>query len=391
MWNSNFVCMLIANSLVVGSYLMLSPTFPSYLEQLGNAQDIVGLLTGIFVVTAMAARPFAGRWLDAGHRKDTYLLGQLASAAAIVCYPFTHAFWPLLLLRLLHGVGIGITTTAANTIAADFIPRHRMGEGIGYFSLGTVVSMAVAPGLGLFLMEQWNAQALFGVSAGFVACGAALGLAVRYKPAVRAAARGAAKSAFGLFDLIERRAVKPAVVGMFSGLSFSVVSTYVALYAAQRDVASIGWFFTAYAMTLVLSRPGSGLLADRRGPASAVIPGLLLQIVAMVLLYYADHLGIFLVAAVFFGAGNGATQSTLNSVAVSESPQARRGAAVSTFYLGLDVAAGLGPLLGGLAAKHWGYADMYLATVAPILIGLFLYVRRGGRRSAAGRNRSEDV
>ncbi|WP_276352179.1 MFS transporter [Cohnella caldifontis] len=391
MWNRNFVFMMIANSLVVGSYLMLSPTFPLYLEQLGNAQDIVGLLTGIFVVTAMAARPFAGRWLDAGHRKDTYLYGQLASAAAIACYPITHAFWPLLLLRLLHGIGIGITTTAANTIAADFIPRHRLGEGIGYFSLGTVVSMAVAPGLGLFLMEQWGVHALFGVSAGFVAAGAALGLTVRYDRRRTTAPRNAAKTASAQFDLIERRAVKPAVVATFSGLSFSVVSTYVAIYAAQKNVGSIGLFFTVYALTLVLSRPGSGLLADRKGPASAIVPGLLLQVGSMVLLYFADHLSLFLAAAVIFGAGNGATQSTLNSVAVSQSPQERRGAAVSTFYLGLDVAAGLGPVLGGLAAKQWGYSAMYLATVVPILIGLILYLKRDGHPTAARQDRSEDA
>src|SRR5690606_39009277 len=167
---------------VVNSYLSLTPIFPIYVEHYGYSQDIVGIVTGMFIVTAMLSRPFAGKVLDTGHRKDTYLIGQLISMTAIILYAFADSALSLSLLRLLHGIGIGIVTTAANTIAVSFIPRDRLSEGFDYFGLGTVLSMTIAPSMGLYLIVLSNYQAAFFPAAGMCAMGVVLGLLVRYEP-----------------------------------------------------------------------------------------------------------------------------------------------------------------------------------------------------------------
>jgi MFS family permease len=370
-WNSNFIFIMLANCFVVNSYLSMTPIFPIYVEQFGYGRDIVGIVTGMFIVTAMISRPFAGKILDTGHRKNTYLVGQLISIVAIILYTFAHTALLLSLLRLLHGIGIGIVTTAANTIAIDFIPKRRISEGIGYFGLGTVLSMAVAPSLGLYLINHWDFNVMFYTSAGMCAIGSLLALLVRYE---RRTDRSVLEALKGKINLLEHAAIKPAVVGCFSGISFGVTSGYVAIYGMQRQVEHIGLFFTVFAVCLVISRSVAGPLADRRGFGHAIIPGTILQMLSMILLFFADTLLMFLIAAAILGIGSGATQSTLNSMAVhSVSPQ-RRGAAVSTFYLGLDLAAGLGPMLGGITASYVGYSMMYLLTVIPIFIALMIFI-----------------
>ncbi len=377
-WNANFVIMMLTNFFVVNSYLSLTPIFPIYVEQFGYTQDIVGIVTGMFIVTAMLSRPFAGKVLDTGHRKDTYLTGQLISITAIMMYAFADSALSLSLLRLLHGIGIGIVTTAANTIAVEFIPKDRMSEGVGYFGLGTVLSMAMAPNMGLYLIHLFDYQAAFFAAAGMCAVGGILGLLVRYEPRTEQHSIRAAFSS--KLDLVEKSAIKPAVVGSFAGITFGVTSSYIAAYGLERDVEHVGLFFTVFALLVVFSRPAAGLLADRKGYGYAVIPGISLQMLAMVILFLADSLFLFLLAAAVLGIGSGATQSTLTAMAVQQVAPQRRGAAVSTFYLGLDLAAGLGPMLGGVTARYAGYSHMYLFSVIPVLIALLVFIFAGRNR-----------
>jgi Arabinose efflux permease len=379
-WNANLIFLMLANCFIVFSYLSMTPIFPIYIEHLGYSQDVVGIVTGMFIVTAMISRPFVGKILDTGRCKDTYLVGQLISIVAILLYANAHSAIWLSLLRLLHGIGIGIVTTAANTIAVQFIPKHRMSEGIGYFGLGTILAMAVAPSMGLYLIDRWDFSVMFYTAAGMCAIGGMMALLVRYEK--RTDRRRVIDALKEKMSLVEKSAVKPAIVGCFSGMTFGVTSGFIAVYSLQRQVEHIGVFFTVFALVLVVSRPVAGLLADRKGFGYAIVPGILFQVSSMVLLFFADTLQMFLIAASLLGIGSGATQSTLSAMAIHHVTPQRRGAAISTFYLGLDLAAGLGPMLGGIVASYVGYAMMYLLTGIPLFAALLIYFI-AGRKSAA--------
>jgi Arabinose efflux permease len=393
-WTANFVLMILANCFIVNSYLMLSPTFPLYLKSLGNAEDIIGLLSGIFTVTAMLSRPLAGRVLDSGRRKQAFAIGQIICVAACLLYPWVRSFLPLLLLRLVHGIGIGFTTTAANTIAADFIPNRRMAEGIGYFGISTVMSMAIAPGLGLYVFGAWNdSLPLFYTSACLAAVSLVLGLLVRHN-LVRhgreaAAAPKRAEPARAFVRMFERNAVMPSVVVFFLAISFSVISTFLALFAAERNIGGIGWFFTVFAATTLVTRPAAGRLADRTGYGFTIIPGMVVVAVSMFVLASADHLFTMLLAAAMFGIGYGSAQSSLQAMAVRDAAPIRRGAAVGTFYLGLDLSIGIGALAAGTVAKQIGYASMFRLATVPVAVSLAIYLWFAKKRARAGRRQEK--
>lgn len=67
----------------------------------------------------------------------------------------------LIAVRFLHGVGVGLATTATGTIVAQVIPPSRRGEGIGYFSLSAVLSTAVGPLIGLMLIDKFGYTSIF--------------------------------------------------------------------------------------------------------------------------------------------------------------------------------------------------------------------------------------
>jgi|HigsolmetaAR203D_1030402.scaffolds.fasta_scaffold00418_20 MFS family permease len=383
-WNKNFMFILLANFFVVHSYLMLSPTFPIYIEDLGFAQDIIGIVAGMFTVTAILSRPFVGHRLDTSDRRNLYLTGQAISVVSIVLYYLFSNIYVLILIRLIHGIGIGITTSAANTIATDFIPKNRMGEGVGYFSLSVVFAMAISPAVGLALLEYGGYAALFYASALLGAVGFLFGYLVRYSPERKRAllSKAEARPKLEWRNMFEKTAIRPAVTMFMCGLSFNAISFFLALYAESRQVGNIGLYFTVYAVALFVSRPMAGKFGDRYGYTHVIIPGIVLTAASLVLLYFADALWIFLISAAIYGIGYGAAQSNLQAMSVARCEPNRRGAAVSTFYTGLDLCIIVGSTTGGFMAKHFGYDVMYLLTAIPVLlsIAVFLLLGRMDRR-----------
>lgn len=374
-WNRNFVLMLVAHCCMTLSYMMLMPTLPLYLERLDQPQNIIGLMAGLFAVTSMLVRPYVGNKLDTGSKKLIYFTGQIFCLISIAAYPFVHSMPVMFAVRLLHGVGIGITTTAATTIVTDFIPKPKMGEGLGYFSFGFVFSSALGPWFGLNLMDHFGALGLFLVTAGIVATGAAIALSVGYvKREIDPDKLVKKGTRLRFSSLFEPSAIIPAVVVLLGGTAFHLSSSFIAIYAEEKQVENIGLFFVIFAFTLMISRPLSGRIADRVSYTAVVVPSIFCLAATLVTLYFASALWHFLLAAAFLSVGFGSSQNAMQTMAVREVPANRKGAAVSTYFIGADLSILLSTSSGGFVAKHFGYDMMFLLTLVPVTCALLIYM-----------------
>ena len=104
---------------------------------------------------------------------------------------------------------------------------------------------------------------------------------------------------------------------------------------------------------------------------------------ALIILFFAQTLGVFLVAGFVYGVGFGALQPTLQTMAVRDVEPSRRGAANATFYLGFDLGIGTGSILLGAVAESIGYQSMYLWSTITVVIALLLYLRMQQKRLKA--------
>ncbi len=376
LWTKNFILITIINFLVFFGFQMLLPTFPVYVKNLGGKDSIIGLVTGIFTVSALVARPLSGRVLDKIGRKGVFIAGMGISILAVLSYGWIPTIGLILLFRLIHGFGWGASSTASSTVASDNIPRERFGEGMGYFSLASSFAMAVAPAVGLYVVSKYSFHILFFVSAGLAILGFLLAFTLKYQkvekqeqPKVKAA-------------LYEKSSIRPSIVIFFVCITYGSLTSFLPLYAAQRGIQNIGLFFTVFAVSLLVSRPVFGKIIDRFGFDFAVIPGLSCILIAMVLLSQASVLPVFLVVAFVYGTGFGAVQSSLQTMAVVNTPPHRLGAANATFLTGFDSGIGLGAIILGAVASVVGYSQMYLWAVVSLIIAFILYflVARKGRK-----------
>lgn len=377
-WTKDFVGIAVINLLIFCGFQMLIPTLPIYMKSLSGADAVIGWITGLSTIAALLIRPFSGLATDKFGRKGTLLTGIAIIIAVTLAYMFFPVVGIILAIRFLHGIGWGMATTASNTVATDIIPRQRFGEGMGFFSLSTAISMALAPGIGLAVLAALQIRGLALVSAAFAATALILSLFLPYR---KVTPKETEKQKMVLY---ERTAIRPSIIIFFVTATYGSIVGFISLYALDRGIEDIGAFFLIFAAAMLLARPLFGKLIDRFGFHAAMIPGLILLILSMFLLYRAASLPVFLVTAFSYGAGFGAVQSSLQTMSVVFAPRNRLGAANATFFTGFDGGIGFGSIIAGILASAWGYDRMYLAFTLFLILAGLLYLLIAGKIKKPG-------
>lgn len=386
LWTKDFILMCLSNLTIFSGLQVLLPTLPVYVNKVGGDEKSVGLVIGVFTIAAMIIRPISGMLLDRIGRKGIFFLGTGFFALTSVSYGLATSVFTLLLIRLVHGVSWSIATTASGTVVTDLLPKSRLGEGMGYFGLMAAFSMAVAPAIGLWIIQHAGFTTLFAYSAicGAVSLGAAM--AVRYVEVPQAdpsEQKNTASAFSALSGMFEPKAFRASTVMLFLTSTFGSIVSFIALFAAENGITNIGMFFSAYAVTIILSRPFIGKLVDRRGVDIVMIPGLILVAVSMIIVSRSTVMADFLMAGFGYGLGMGATMPALQALAVRDVLPQRRGAANGTFFAALDLGIGVGAMAWGVVAELVGYRWMYLLATIPIGLAAIIYLYSGKKSQIA--------
>jgi MFS family permease len=216
-WTRNYTIMCLATFLYWCSAQMQMPILPKYASLLGVDVQYIGLTSTSFTMVALAMRPFAGRECDRRNRKHVLIAGLFLLVVATSNLFFAGTFALILFLRVLQGAGWAASSTASNTIVADLVPAECRGEGIGYYGLFPTLAMALAPLVGLSLLDSYGFP--YVVAVGTVASVLALVTSMFLRLEYTAPPRSGEEVQPVLFD---KRAVRPAVI--MGILAFSYAS-----------------------------------------------------------------------------------------------------------------------------------------------------------------------
>ncbi|TCP57606.1 putative MFS family arabinose efflux permease [Tumebacillus sp. BK434] len=372
LWTKDFFATAVSNLFLFLGFQMLIPTLPVYVSSMGGDETQIGLVIGIFTISALLIRPFAGQWLDTMGRRKILLAGLLIYILSVIGYAFAAAVTLVLLLRVVHGLGWGMTTTSYGTIVADIIPPKRRGEGMGYYGLSGNLAMALAPLLGIWVMEEYGFGWVFGISTGLAVLALLLTQLITIAPPVKREAAGKAPAKKeGLF---ERKAFFPSFLVLFLAISYGGIVSFITLFAQEAGIANVGWFFLANAAMVMLVRPFSGVLFDRKGHQWVLLPGAVFTAAGLLLLSYTHSVAMLIAAAVCYGIGFGAIQPSLQAWTINRVPPHRRGAANGTYFSAFDLGIGAGAMLLGAVAKVTSYALMYRLSVLLVVGYVLAYV-----------------
>ncbi len=394
LWTGAFVTATVINFLVFLTHFLLMVTIASYaILHFGAAPDTAGLVAGIFIIGALLGRLATGRFLEkAGSRRVlSASTGIFIVTSALYFAAFDLA--TLIVIRLIHGMVFGAASTAAGTIVAQIIPAGRRGEGIGYYSIGAILAVALGPFLGVLLISEAHPRLIFLVTSVLAACSFVLSFFIGRQADMPAETETTETGAGSrLAGFLEFKSVPISIIILVIGFSYSGLLTFISLYAKEIHLEkAAGFYFLVYAVTVLISRPFSGRLYDVRGANFVVYPCLIVFAAGMLLFSRAAHPAVLLAAGVMIALGYGNFISSAQAIAIRGVAPHRLGLATSTFFIFVDLGFGAGPYLQGLLIPYTGYRGLYGIMAGVILAAIPLYYilygkKAGAERSAAPEN-----
>lgn len=321
-------------------------TLPLYATgPIGSDEAGAGWAYGVFGVTALLCRPFAGRLSDLHGRLPLMIAGASLAALGMALLPIADSLALVVGIRVLQGVGEAAFIVASFALLADIAPPARMGEALSYNSLSLYLGIALGPPLGEILLERWGFRATwYGATA--LAGLAALVAIVIVEPE-RPRDGGRAK-------LIHRPAIAISVGFATSLVAMGGFLAFVSLYAKDIAMENTSLVLLAYGAIVVVCRVVFAKVPDRLpslplGAASLVAVGAGLSIAAT----WRAPEGVVLGAVILAVGITFSTPAFFSAVFATASPS-ERGAASATFTAFMDLGLGVGPIVLGMVAAARG-------------------------------------
>lgn len=360
LWTKPFTLLILANLFTFMSFQMLIPTLPPHVQAIGGTEVQIGLVTTLFSLAAVMIRPFIGYILESQTRKKHVVIALMALLVVTALYPFLSIVTVFLVLRFMHGLAWGWSTTSNGTAAVDLIPSSRIGEGMGYFSLSITLGMIIAPSLGIFIFQQYDFRmlALISVTLGLIAL---LLLAVTEMSAPEGIGRDQLSfKSFSFFkSLIEKRSWFPASVTFITTFGYGSIVTFIVIFAQEKGLEQVFLFYLLNALCATLVRPITGKWFDRRGPWSLIIVCAILAFAGMWVLALAENNGYLAVSGILFGTGYGSMIPALQAWVLSKTTRQKSGTANGMFYSAIDLGIGISALILGFIKPLVGTAALF--------------------------------
>ena len=369
LWNSNYTKAWVSNFMIFFSFMLLTPLLPLYMsEEFGADKDLIGMVLSGYTLTALLVRPFSGYFVDSFPRKMVLLVSYFFFMALFAGYMVAGTVLLFAIVRTLHGFPFGATTVANSTVAIDVLHPTRRAEGIGYYGLSNNIATAIGPTVAILIYQAWESYALlFALSLLFALCG--LIISATLKLPKKEIVKNKQKLSLDRFLLLKGWSLGIAMC-CFS-FSYGVLATYLAIYGKEElgITGGTGLFFMILSIGLICSRlVGSRTLRKGKIVENASF-GVMVSVFGYLLFAALHNLWGYYGAALIIGLGNGHMFPAFQTMFINLASHEQRGTANSTLLVSWDIGIGLGIMVGGLLAEHWGYYSAFWGAWAVTLAG----------------------
>ena len=367
LWNKSYIMILILSTVINSATQMVTPLVSKFAISLGAQLSIATTIASLMSWSALFLRPFAGLLSDRFNRKKIILISNLAIAACLLLMSGAKTVTTLVAIRILHGIAFSFNSVAMMAFNTMYIPKDRLGEGMGWMALGTIVSQALGPNIGIALVEKTGYTACFAVAAAICVVGVVIILMMHYEHPVSDKSRK-----LDINSLISLRILPYAAIMCLFSAGNGLASNMMVLFGDARGIANIGLFFTAYSIAMVVVRPFAGKLVDKKGLRFVLYPAIVLSSAAYFVLGSATALWMVILAAILKAVGQGSGQPGIQSTCLRQIGREKAGVVSSTCYIGQDIGNAVAPVIGGFVVERFGYSNLFYGYAVLLLVGASL-------------------
>jgi len=385
---------------------MFFPIMALYTKMITKNDFLTGIIPGIFMIASLLSVRLSVPVIRRYGKAATMAIGCAIMMLSSVFYYFSSSVWMLLLARVVQGLGNGLSQPANTAAVADVVPKSRLMEGIGYYSLVQTIAQAVAPAFVLNLVANnpngyrivfllcfilsflcflisftitYEKKGLYGTQAGAAE--------TRMEPGKeKKTEEKAASGNLRLFMGIETILFLPMLMQLVCAFTMQSLGSYLPLAMQERGVPNITYFFTIQAVAVFVSRLLVSRLADKHGAGVILIPAFLIMAAAVFVVSVAKSAAILYVIAVPYGLASGASFPTLNGLFFKVGAPGRNAETSAAFSaMGNLSAILLAIVVAVISELAHGYQSIYDGMYILPLVGLaayFLHVFQLKRRGA---------
>jgi MFS family permease len=368
-----FILCFFAQFAFTSVFHILVPTIPIYLSRSGSTEVEIGILIGALGISSLLLRPMVGKTLSKIPEKKFMLGGAILFAVTSIAYVFAPPFWPFLLVRIFQGIGTAFFFTASIAYITNITPEAYRGQSLGYFFLSFNISMALAPIIGMFLINQFSFDILFSVCTALSLCSLFIAGKLSQKESNPIDDLPTeVSSSFGF------KTFSPILLYFMVHMIFGALMAFFPLHAINHGVTNPGLFFTAYAFVMISGRVFGGRIFDVHKREKVILPCIIAFILAMTLLAFSKTLEMFILVAVIAAAGHAFLVPSLFAY-ILDLVGSSRGPAIGWLTAMGDLGLGLGPMIMGVILRLTSFPTMFLCLALTGLIGLayfYLFVRK---------------
>ena len=309
------------------------------------------------------------------------LIGAVLCFSACLAHNFAGTILVLVIFRIIHGIGYSVFSTASGTAASYIVPPKRIAEGMGYYTIGNVLAMALGPAIALAIVSEESRvqfHHLFSIAA--VICGVAVVLVLLMKSdrlhriqQEDSLLTSDNKKLPPTFLGFEKGVLLPTLISFMMSFSYAPVIVYLTAYGLTKGWKDVGFAFTMYAAGLLSSRLIAGKISDRRGADYVMYPAYIMGITALVMIALCPNESCLYAAMVILGLCVGGYNPQINVFCISRCSKERRGTATAAFNGACDLGLALGNTISGILIGIIGYRGVYFIGAAVCFTAMLIY------------------
>lgn len=337
---------------------------PLYLEDAGLSESYIGLTVGALSLALVFARFLSGWAIDQWGPRRFMIGGALAWGISAALTVVSVALLPLLLIRLFQGIALAFFTNAAIGYISHATEASTRGRVLAVWWMAWSSAVAIGPLVGGAVLNRWGFGAAFLMTA---VLGVVAALPTLFVPDQPPAHEGTAGG-----GVMPRSALLPFVLGVAIGYTSGGFGAFLPLIGRDLGLVNPGVLLTALGIGIVAAQSVLGRLSDQRGRGAAMVPALVVAMIAVVLLGNTSSVAVAVVCSFLLGAGTSGVSPVLTAWAMDRATQAQRTRAASSSIAARELGSFAGATGMGALLQTWGQGGAYTAAVLILGVGLAL-------------------
>ncbi|AXZ22283.1 MFS transporter [Staphylococcus warneri] len=357
-------------------------------HDLGATNTTIGIVMGVYMLTAMVFRPWAGQIIARVGPIKVLRIILLINACALILYGLT-GLEGYFIARVMQGVCTAFFSMSLQLGIIDALPEEHRSEGVSLYSLFSTIPNLVGPliAVGIWHLDRISIFAIVMIAIALTTT--FFGYRVTFaseEPDTRKKVEPLPFNAVTVFAQFfkNKELFNSGLIMIVVSIVFGAVSTFVPLYTVKFGFADAGIFLTIQAIAVVLAR----IYLRKYIPSDGIwhpvymVSVLMLLVIASMLVAIGPHIHvlIFYSSAILIGATQALVYPTLTSYLSFVLPKAGRNMLLGLFIACADLGVSLGGSLMGPISDLVGFSWMYTICGMLVVVMMLMSAFKGIRQ-----------